>query len=151
MRAEKEMGGDADADGDGDGRKGRGLIGREVTRVPPLPSSLPSFFIYISCVVKRNRDKLPKDGGSPGVGSLDGPFSFRSGSIQLAISFIALYYYTTSYVFLHHRSLCRQQPCPLRPGLPIHDPSFYHSLAAWQPKSRTTRSNPMMARTKRAY
>ena len=109
---------------------------------PSTPVVLALFFyIYIMCG-EANRDKLPKDGGSPGVGSLDGPFSFRSGSIQLAISFIALYYYTTSYVFLHHRSLCRQQPCPLRPGLPIHDPSFYHSLAAWQ---------PMMARTKRAY
>ena len=62
-RGERD-GGDADADGDGDGRKGRGLIGREVTRVPPLPSSLPSFYIYISCVVKRTETSYLKMGGA---------------------------------------------------------------------------------------
>ena len=62
--ARGERDGDADADGDGDGRKGRGLIGREVTRVPPLPSSLPSFFIYISCVVKRTETSYLKMGGA---------------------------------------------------------------------------------------
>ena len=65
MRAEKEMGMQMQTAMEmemGEGRKGRGFIGREVRRVPPLPS-LPFFFvIYIMCG-EANRDKLPKDGG----------------------------------------------------------------------------------------
>jgi len=68
MRAEKEMGMQMQTAMEmemGEGRKGRGFIGREVRRVPPLPS-LPFFFvIYIMCG-EANRDKLPKDGGEAG-------------------------------------------------------------------------------------
>ena len=133
MRAEKEMGMQMQTAMEmemGEGRKGRGFIGREVRRVPPLPS-LPFFLLYISCVVKRTGTSCLKMGGRPGVGSLDGPFS----SSQKAFSLLLASLHCIICVFLH-RFLCRQQPCPLRPGLPIHDPSFYHSLAAWQPKSR---------------
>ena len=85
-RGERDGDADADGDGDGDGRKGRGLIGREVTRVPPLPSSLPSFFIYISCVVKRTGTSYLKMGGRPGVGSLDGPFSSSQKAFSLLLA-----------------------------------------------------------------
>jgi hypothetical protein len=77
--AEKEMGMQMQTAIEmGEGRKGRGFIGREVREGPSTPV-LGLFFLYHACVVKRTGTSHLKMGGRPGVWSLDGPFSFRSG------------------------------------------------------------------------